>query len=119
MIVERAQAAAPGTRSYLAALTASRSALLEGGPDAVAAALARRGWAETPARAGAHGILEPGGLVPERTDLVAGVQASMDLRARYTPGWRPAGAAADYVADCTADHTATLTGSTSEGDSDA
>ncbi len=99
VIAARAEASSPGAERYLQALADSRSQLVSGGVAAVTQALIRRGWAEQVAQLGAAGILAPGGLVGDERDLVAGVQASIDLRRRYSPGWDPAGKAGDYVVE--------------------
>lgn len=88
-VVPGAEAASPALRSYTAVMDRAAEELAAGGPDAVAAALERRGWPEAAAAAAARGMLGPGGLREGRLPVAAGLEAVAALRRRFDPDWRP------------------------------
>lgn len=83
---------------YLEALDASAARLAGAGAAAIEAVLRGRGMSRTAARAGAAGLLGPGGLAEDRRPSLDGLQPVAELRARFAPGWEPPAALDELLA---------------------
>lgn len=75
--------------SYLDVLDAAAVRLASEGAAEIERVLRARGMSPAAARAGADGLLGPGGLHEDRTPRVQGLKAVARLRARFVPGWSP------------------------------
>lgn len=88
-VVPRRSLESEAVTSYLEAMDECAAALATGGAARIEAVLRARGLPDTAARAGADGLLGPGGLREDRTPTLEGLEQVAALRARFDPDWAP------------------------------